>query len=177
MKHHPTLSLPPLSSLPLPSIHRHCLSLLRCNPRPRYSLGSDDWRRRGGGGGGREFPFHLVSPVPKIPSSPRQLISVRCVQLPLLFPSRAPLPEITPLRSTVLANLASHPRTAPRNRSPSQPANSRNQLTASSCYHGSSNAVLFRRVDCFASFSIPYLLHFFFPVFLRVSFSLFLLLR
>lgn len=117
---------------------------------------------RGGGGGGGEFPFHLVSPVPKIPSSPRQLISVRCVQLPLLFPSRAPLPEITPLRSTVLANLASHPRTAPRNRSPSQPANSRNQLTASSCYHGSSNAILFRRVDCFASFSISVSSSFFF---------------
>lgn len=58
---------------------------------------------------------------------------------------------------------ALHPHTASRHRTlrvaqpasqPAyQPANSRNQLTitASSCYHGSSNAILFRRVDLFVN--------------------------
>lgn len=117
MKHHPTLFPSSLSPHPLSPIHRHCLSLLRYNPRPRHSPG--EGRGRG------KFPFHLVFPISKIPTSlPGSSFlsdSVASNYLPPLS-SRAPLPETIPLRFTVLGNPASHPRTAPRNRSPSQPA-------------------------------------------------------
>lgn len=79
-------------------------------------------------------PFPSVQPIP-LPR-PRRPTSVATS---LSYLSRTRLSSLDSPRATLLPPSYLSPPSSSTNR---QPANSRNQLTASSCYHGSSNAIL-----------------------------------